>query len=103
MTPKWTVVLPSRRLMRYSESDRPGAQMDTAETAEERLRRENRDLRRQLEDLRGASHGISHGAPVIQWRPSGITVAALCLIAVVLGVIAFFTGYLPLRERRAVL
>lgn len=89
--------------MRYSESDRPGPQMDIAETAEERLRRENRDLRRQLEDLRGASHGISHGAPAIQWRPSGLTVAAICLIAVVLGVIAFFTGYLPLRERRAVL
>ncbi|MFL6449187.1 MAG: efflux RND transporter periplasmic adaptor subunit [Bryobacteraceae bacterium] len=89
--------------MRYSESDRPGRQMDVAETAEEQLRRENRELRRQLEDLRGGSHGLPHSPPAVHWRPSGLTVAALCLIVVVIGVIAFFAGYLPLRERRAVL
>ena len=66
-----------------------------AETTEERLLRENLELRRQLEAVHNPLHN--------QWRPSGITVAAIALALIVLIVIAFFAGYLPLEKRRAVI
>src|SRR3954453_23282571 len=95
---------PVGRAMRFSEPDRPASQMDVAETTEERLRRENRELRRQLQELHGASEGSAHlGPPSRLWRPSKVTITAIFLAAAILTVIAFFAGYLPLRQRREVL
>jgi RND family efflux transporter MFP subunit len=83
--------------MRYSESDlRTGA----GSTAEENLRRENEELRRQLLQLRGSSHP-SVDVPSKLWRPSRLTIWALCLSVLVILVIAFFAGYLPLHNRTA--
>lgn len=87
--------------MRYSESDVP--ETEVAAATAERLRRENEELRRQLEELRVSTRDLSgHGSggvPARLWRPSRLTIWAICLSAVVLAAIAFFAGYLPLRAR----
>ena len=67
------------------------------DSEEERLRRENRELQRQLDELqRAGGHAAS---PARLWRPSGITIWAIFLAA---GrparCVAFFAGYLPLAE-----
>lgn len=41
--------------------------------------------------------------PEPYWRPSGITIWAIFLGAVVLAAIAFFAGYIPLQNRKAVI
>ncbi len=87
--------------MRYSESNIPESEVSAS--AAEELRRENVELRRQLAELRAAaSHGSSHasvGVPASLWRPSRLTMMALCLSGVMLFLIAFFAGYLPLHAR----
>jgi RND family efflux transporter MFP subunit len=65
---------------------------------EERLRRENQDLKRRLQELHAPAEG-HHSAAL--WRPSGITIWAIFLAACVLTAVAFFAGYLPLQKRRA--
>ena len=82
--------------MRYKDSDLASAEPGSG--AEERLRRENDELRRELEQLRSASHA-SGGAPTTFWRPSALTLWALGLVGLVLLAIAFFAGYLPLLHR----
>lgn len=82
--------------MRYSESDLP--RTEEASATEERLRRENEELRRQLQNLRASSHA-STSVPAKLWRPSRLTIWALCLAVVMLLVIAFFAGYLPMHRR----
>jgi RND family efflux transporter MFP subunit len=82
--------------MRYSESDLPRTEETSA--AEERLRRENEELRRQLQQLRGSSH-TPGAVPAKLWRPSPLTIWALCLSALVLLIIAFFAGYVPSHRR----
>src|SRR4051794_36812122 len=82
--------------MRYNESDLTSA--EPGSSAEESLRRENEELRRQLAQLRAPSHS-SEGAPGGVWRPSSLTLWALGLFVLVLLVIAFFAGYLPLVHR----
>jgi RND family efflux transporter MFP subunit len=77
----------------------PDPQIRSAETVEERLRRENWELKRQLEELKGPGHG---GAPRNLWHPSATTIWAIFLTALVLVAIAFFAGYIPLEKRRAV-
>src|SRR4051794_10864822 len=95
---------PLGRVMRFSDPDRPASQVDIAETTEERLRRENRELRRQLQELHGTSQDSAHlGPPSKLWRPSKVTVTAILLAAAILIVIGFFAGYVPLSQRRAVL
>ncbi len=80
--------------MRYSESD--------LRTTEENLRRENEELRQQLHQLRASSHaGIA--VPAKLWRPSRLTISALCVAVLVFLVIAFFAGYLPLHSRTALI
>lgn len=76
----------------------PDPQTRTAETVEERLRRENWELRRQLEELKGHGHG---GPPRQLWHPSSTAIWAIFLAAAVLVAIAFFAGYIPLEKRRA--
>ena len=74
------------------------------ETNEEALLRQNRDLQRQLDELRSALPTNHHAAPAARyWRPSGVAIWALFLTLTVLAVIAFFAGYLPLQARRAVI
>jgi RND family efflux transporter MFP subunit len=67
------------------------------ETAEDRLLRENQELKRQLAELR---------APVPTaaiWRPSRVALWALLLAIAVLIVVAFISGFLPLQKRNATL
>lgn len=82
--------------MRYNESDLTSA--EPGSSAEESLRRENEELRRQLAQLRSPSHS-SESVPATVWRPSALTLWALGLFVVLVLVIAFFAGYLPLLHR----
>ena len=82
----------------------PGSQeIDAPLTAEEKLRREVEDLKRQLQEHKGLADGSSHAALAKPWRPSGVTIGAICLAAVVLIVVAFFAGYLPLQKRKTLI
>jgi len=83
--------------MRYTEPDPP--QTRPPETNEEKLRRENRELKRQLEELRSPAHS---GTPRNLWHPSAVAIWAIFLGAIVLVVVAFFAGYIPMQQRRAV-
>ena len=71
---------------------------------EERLHRENQELRRQLEELKGAAHGdVETGLPDKLWRPSAITIWSIFLVVVMIIAVAFLSGYIPLQKRRAVI
>ena len=81
--------------MRHTEPDQPGLSD---------LLRENEDLKRQIQELKTAGKAASHSGPSARvWRPSAITIWAIFLAAVVLGVVAFISGYRPLVERRNVI
>src|SRR5437588_11860 len=67
---------------------------------EERLRKENEDLKRQLQELRAPVHA---GPPTKLWRPSAVTIGALLLAVAVIIVVAFFAGYIPLQKRRSLI
>ena len=84
--------------MQFTEPDPP--QTRSPETVEERLHRENRELKRQLEELRGPGHS---GSPRNLWHPSSTTIWAIFLCAIVLIAVAFFAGYIPLQKRQAVI
>jgi RND family efflux transporter MFP subunit len=89
--------------MRHAEPDLPGSEVDAAAT-EDRLRRENQDLKRQIEELKRSSRGSSRGDPSVKlWNPSGVTIWSIVLIAAVLLVVAFLAGYMPLQKRRALI
>jgi RND family efflux transporter MFP subunit len=88
------------RPMRYSEPDVP--RTEDGVSTEERLRSENEELRRQLQQLRASSHAPT-GVPAKLWRPSRLTIWALALSALVLLAIAFFAGYLPLHHQNALI
>jgi RND family efflux transporter MFP subunit len=82
--------------MRASDPNPPVASGLT-ETAEEKLRKEIEDLRRQLKEQQAL---LQTAAPTPQiWRPSGGTIAALLLGAAALIILAFFAGYIPLQKR----
>jgi RND family efflux transporter MFP subunit len=85
--------------MRHIEPDPRGSQVEAA-TTEERLRRENQDLKRQLDELKGSSHA---GRPTKLWHPSGLTIWSIVFGVAVLIVVAFFAGYIPLQKRRALI
>jgi RND family efflux transporter MFP subunit len=87
--------------MRYSDSDLP-ATADIAARTEDNLRRENEELRRQLQQLRGSPQTTA-GPPAKLWRPSRLTIWALCLVVLVIFAIAFLAGYLPLHSRTALI
>lgn len=68
------------------------------ETAEDRLRRENEDLRKELQQLKGRSfHAPQY------WQPSRHTIWAIILGITVLVIIAFFAGFIPLRTQRSII
>src|SRR3982751_1543520 len=71
------------------------------ETTEDRLRKENEALRRQLLDLQERNLPSGHtGPPAKLWRPSALTMWCLFLGAAILLILAFLTGYIPLEKRR---
>jgi len=71
---------------------------------QDRLQRENQELRRQLEALKGAGHGGAEtGMPGKLWRPSAVTIWSIFLLVVIIFVVAFLSGYVPLQKRRAVI
>lgn len=82
--------------MRYSEPEKLSTQTESTAKLEDRLRKENHELKRQIQELRGSSH---HGPPTKLWHPSGVTIGAILLAAGVLIVIAFLAGYLPRQKR----
>ena len=89
--------------MRHAEPDLPGSEVDAA-TAEERLRRENQELKRQIAELKGSAHGSSRGGPSVKlWNPSAVTIWSIVFFAAALLVVAFLAGYLPLQKRRALI
>ena len=74
-----------------------GPETAKSDSAEQQLRRQVEDLKRQL---REREEGRS-GPPIQRWHPSGITVSALLLAAVLLLVGAFLAGYIPFQRREA--
>jgi len=64
---------------------------------QERLLQENQELKRQIQELKGAAHA---GPASRVWHPSALTIWAIFLVVIVLIVVAFFSGYLPLQKRR---
>ena len=88
-------------------SNPPGYPIDpsqppSVETAEESLRKQNRELQRQLQELKNSLNSVP--APAAHyWRPSSVTIWAIFLALLALTVVAFFAGYLPLESRRAVI
>ncbi|HLM97921.1 MAG TPA: efflux RND transporter periplasmic adaptor subunit [Bryobacteraceae bacterium] len=85
--------------MRYIEPDPPGSRVEAAST-EEQLRKENQELKRRLQELQHASHA---GRPAKLWHPSRVTIISIVLVGAALLVVAFFTGYIPLRRRTALI
>src|ERR1700693_4350177 len=86
--------------MRHIGPDQPEFQ-DAVETTEERLRRENEELKRQLLEHQRVAHPSRHATRL--WHPSALTIWAIALAVTAAIVVAFFAGYLPLRKRDAVI
>lgn len=81
--------------MRHTEPDQPGLSD---------LLRENQDLKRQIEELRATRNGELHTElPPKVWRPSTLTIWAIFLTVVVIVLVAFIAGYMPLLKRRGVI
>lgn len=96
--------------MRYTEPNQP-EEIAAPGSAEEQLRQEVEDLKRQLREQKALTHGAPHGAPhgatahaaAKPWNPSAVTIWSLFLGVIVLIVVAFFAGYIPLQKRTAVI
>jgi RND family efflux transporter MFP subunit len=86
--------------MRYTDSTHDPSP-NLPDTVEEHLRRENENLRAEIEALRGGVHSAK--TPPDVWQPSGTTIWAIALGVLVLLAIAFFGGYIPMQSRRAVI
>ena len=86
--------------MRPLNPNPESADLDLPQTTEERLRRENEELRRRLQEHQAQAHGP---APVRMWHPSGLTIAVILIGLIVCIVGAFFAGYVPLRKRQALI
>jgi RND family efflux transporter MFP subunit len=87
--------------MQHVEPNLPGSELE-ARTTEE-LRRENQELKRRLQKLEGASGAAHSGPPTKLWNPSSVTIWAIVLMAAAVLVVAFLTGYIPLRKRTALI
>jgi RND family efflux transporter MFP subunit len=89
--------------MRHTEPDQPEFQA-VDETTEDRLRKENEELKRQLQEQKRMAHGSTHAGPGGKmWHPSSITVWSIALLITLLIVTAFFAGYIPLQKRDSVI
>src|SRR4029077_3671766 len=87
--------------MRHTEPDQPEFQ-SVDETTEERLRRENEDLKRQLQEHTRVAQASAH-APGKVWHPSSITIWSIALGLTLLIAAAFLGGYIPLKKRESVI
>ena len=88
--------------MRYSEPNQP-EEIAVGETTEEKLRKEVEDLKRQLHEQKGLVPGAAHPALAKPWHPSAVTIWSLFLGVIVLIVVAFFAGYIPLRKQQTLI
>jgi RND family efflux transporter MFP subunit len=88
--------------MRHSEPDQPKSQA-VEETTEERLRRENEELKRQLAEQKRPAHGQHAALSGKVWHPSAVTIWSIALLIAVLIVAAFFAGYIPLQKRESLI
>jgi RND family efflux transporter MFP subunit len=86
--------------MRHIGPDQPEFE-DAVETAEERLRKENEELKRQLLEHQRRAQASPHVTRL--WRPSALTLWAMALAVAAAIVVAFFTGYIPLKKRDAII
>ena len=78
--------------MRHTESDQPGMAD---------LLRENEDLKRQIHELKTGGNGDSPGELSAKvWRPSATSIWAIFLTAIALVLVAFVSGYVPLKKTR---
>lgn len=88
---------------RESEASR-SAQDVADQLAETRLRQENQELKRQLQELKASSHAAPHpSGPTGPWRPSAVTIWSIVLGLAVLAVVGFLAGYIPLAKRNTLL
>jgi RND family efflux transporter MFP subunit len=89
--------------MRHTEPDQPEFQA-VDETTEERLRRENEELKRQLQEHKRLAHGSPHTAAAGKvWHPSSIAIWSITLGVALLIAAAFLGGYIPLKKRESVI
>lgn len=78
--------------------------MRETEPDQETLLRENEELRRQIRELKANGNAAAHSGPSGKlWHPSGITILAIFLAVIVLSVVAFLCGYLPLQRQRKII
>jgi RND family efflux transporter MFP subunit len=90
-------------MMQHIEPDLPGSELEAA-TTEERLRSENLELKRRLQKLEALQSNAPHdGRPAKIWKPSSVAIWSIALLAVVLLVLAFLAGYIPVRKRNALI
>lgn len=75
---------------------------DMAETTEERLRKEIEDLKRQLHEQKSPASPHA-GLAAKPWHPSPVTLWSISLGVVVLIVLAFLAGYIPLQARQSLI
>jgi RND family efflux transporter MFP subunit len=99
MERKFVISLP----MRHSEPKLPTPAADLSETVEERIRKENEELRERLRRLESSLHGEIPETHVTLWKPSRLTITAIGLTGVILLVIAFLAGFLPFQKRTALI
>lgn len=73
-----------------------------AETTEERLRKEIEDLKRRLEKQNKLVSSEAKQA-IERWQPSPSAISLILLVLVILFVVAFFVGWIPLHRRQALI
>jgi len=73
-----------------------------AETTEEQLRKEIEDLKRRLEKRNELVSSEAKQA-IERWQPSSSTIWLILLTLVILFVVAFFVGWIPLHRRQALI
>ena len=89
--------------MRHTEPDQPEFK-DVEQSTQEQLRRENEDLKRQIQEHKRIGHGSPPAALAGKlWHPSAITLWSITLGITLLLVAAFLAGYIPLRKRETVI
>lgn len=89
--------------MRTTEHGQPETEVEATPATEEKLRRENQDLKRQLQELKSSTRRSSHAGLPGMWHPSGLTIWCIALGVTALAVVAFIAGYIPLQKRRALI
>jgi RND family efflux transporter MFP subunit len=68
---------------------------------QEKLLRENEDLKRQIQELKDGGNRAHHAESSSKmWHPSAVTIWAIFLAVAILIVVAFISGYAPLEKRR---